>query len=388
MNVGELFLKLGFKVDDGPLRGFDSQVTNVRNNLFGVKEYALAAGYAVGQFIQNTVQGTADMKSFNDQTGLSLELLQDYQNVGVSLNRNLSRESILNSIKNLQNLITSIQRFGQGDRMGFTAFGVDVMTTDAYQTLDRIRETISQYDRPTAVNLLGRLGLDPNFISLLEMTNEEFAQLSNNLRLTADQSDNVDRLGKEIDRTVLQFQHWKDVMTAEWAPAMISGMAYIKELGITISQTFALIKNALADAPIWATGPLAALAAGLAAAARPALILYGALAAIPLAMNEIRKAIIGEDNIFDAANQWMFDNVGTKWAEGLFNPDSDNNIIRRLNRAAEGAAQKNGTTNNSKVQNLNNTFNIQSTADPMGVSEAVMNSFENTLDQLNNGPVN
>lgn len=399
MKVGDFFIALGFDVDDQKLRQFDGQLTNVKNSLFGAKEYALAAMYAIGRFTGSAAQGAADMGSFADQTGLSADELQKWQNVASQLNRNLNAEAVTASIRNLARNINQIQKFGQGDTLPFRAFGIDAMDTDAFDTLRRIRETIGNYDRPTAVSLLERLGLDPNFISLLDVSNDEFERLAQNMALTADQVSALDDLGQTFGSVTVELKKFKGEMSAEFAPAIIGTIDEIRERVHSLGEDFAYLTQP------WIKQALIGLGAVFAAWAAPITLTVAAIGGLIFALQELGRFLNGKENAFDKLNAWIESKLGwQKAAEGFFEPGNPNNFLNRLNRAAAEAQAENdrlttspppgaGTPGQAKQGNQNtqeNNINIDvhTTQDPLAVGNSIYGTISTSIKQLNNGYAN
>lgn len=67
MNVGELFISLGFNVDNAKLTEFNDKITSAQKNLVKVGAGATAAVYGINRFLNSSVKSATEMKNFRDQ---------------------------------------------------------------------------------------------------------------------------------------------------------------------------------------------------------------------------------------------------------------------------------------------------------------------------------
>jgi len=219
MKIGNLFLQIGIKADTATLNRVNDSFKSMRRAVTEVQVAFAAAVYGLDRFISGTIDGVTALQSLNQQTGLSIDLIQKWQQAGQRSNLALTAESIANSIGNLQKNIASI-RLGQGNISPFQLLGIDIGSKDAFGVLDQLRENIKGIPTDIASNLISQLGLDANFISILKLSNEEFAKLSQHSLLGKAGRAAVMAAGFAVRNLKLNLQQLKDQAVAKLAPVL------------------------------------------------------------------------------------------------------------------------------------------------------------------------
>ena len=168
MKVGDIFVALGFDVEDKALKGFENDLKKLKKVLFSVPVILSAAAFAIDRFVASSVAGSVALQNFNRQTGLLSSDLQRYQIAGQLSDISLSADQVAGSVQNLQSNLAAI-RLGGGDISPFQLAGVDVIGKDAFQVIEELRgafQTGRLGDRATASNLLDQMGIGKQFIVL------------------------------------------------------------------------------------------------------------------------------------------------------------------------------------------------------------------------------
>jgi len=97
MKLGELFMTLGFDVDDKKLKEFDASVKSVAGSMAKTVAVVTGALYAIDRFTAGTIRNATAMASFNNQTGLSTKELMRWQSAAQLSNLNISAIDVLSS---------------------------------------------------------------------------------------------------------------------------------------------------------------------------------------------------------------------------------------------------------------------------------------------------
>lgn len=219
MKIGELFLQIGIKADTATLNRVNESFRSMRRAVTEIQVAFAAAVYGLDRFVSGTVDGVTALQSLNAQTGLSIDLIQKWQQAGQKSNLALTAESIASSIGNLQKNLAAI-KLGQGDVSPFQLLGIDINNRDAFGVLEQIRKNIGGLPNDIASNLISQLGLDPNFISILRLSNEEFEKLGRNSMLGKGGRAAVMATGLAIRNLKLNLQQLKDQAVAKLAPVL------------------------------------------------------------------------------------------------------------------------------------------------------------------------
>lgn len=240
MQLDELFVALVFKTDDKEVKEFDKTVKSTKTNMLGLVLGAVAVVAALDKIAQSTANAVNNLQNFNSQTGLSIGKLQNLQITAGLQNIGLSAEQVSQSVQTLQSNLASI-KLGQGNIAPFQMLGIDVMGQNAFGILDQLRERIKGLDDMTATNMIQQMGLNPQFISVLRMSKDEFAGLNSQIALTYDERQNIQALGVEIKKTELLIEGAINKAIAKWSPALIGLAQFIQNINFAINKLHLLL---------------------------------------------------------------------------------------------------------------------------------------------------
>jgi hypothetical protein len=219
MKIGELFVQLGIKVDQERIARFQRGIKDLRTNIIAVQAAFVGAAFAIDRFVDGTVKGQVALQNLNNQTGLAIEDLERLQQAGQLADLTLTPEAIAQSVGNLQKQLAAI-KIGQGNIAPFQILGIDPAGKNAFQVVEQLRESIKGLDPALATNLIGQLGLSPQFINILKLTNSELKKLSDNVFLSRQQRADIIGLGTAITGLKLRFVALKDQAVAKLAPIL------------------------------------------------------------------------------------------------------------------------------------------------------------------------
>lgn len=235
MQLDELFIKLGFKTDDKELDKFGKSAQGAKVNLLGIVAAATATVVAIERIAEATAHAVNNLQNFNAQTGLSIGKLQNLQITGQLQNIGLSANDVSQSVQALQSNLANI-RLGQGNIAPFQMMGIDVMGQDAFGVIDQLREKIKGLDDMTATNLIQQMGLNPQMITMLRMSKDEFAGLNSQIALTYDERKNIQDLGVEIKKTQLLIQGAINKTISQWTPALKAVAKFIQNITFSLGR--------------------------------------------------------------------------------------------------------------------------------------------------------
>jgi hypothetical protein len=302
MNVGEIFIALGFDVDDAKLKEFNDKVRGLNADL--AKSAAVAAGavYSIMAFVDGSVKGARALYNFREQTGLSAQELQKWQAAARISDIGMSADETQASIAALAQSLADIS-MGGGDAGAFGMFGVDIAGKDAFDVLEDLRSmlnvNIERYGVRQTTSLLQRMGLDPRFITLLKLSREEMERYRRELTLSERAQGQLLKLGKATEFFSAKLSLLKSQLVAKMSPYLIEFFENITAAtvgavdGLTAAiDWFVKLKN---ESPLLATA-LVALAAALTALFIPfggIIVVAGGLLA---AFNDLGAYLRGEDS--------------------------------------------------------------------------------------------
>ncbi len=307
--MGELFVFLGFQVDDKQLKNFDNGVKGLVKQLDLTKVGAIAAVYAMDRFVESSVAGAVALYNFNQQTAISTQSLQAWQAAAHGANPALGVDEIASSIQTLENNLLEIRKFGSGNASPFAWLKIDIAHgANAIGVLEQLRDRVQSVDRITAVNLIQKMGLNPGFINILTRSREEFDEFIKSTKRTDGSILALERLGEKIAQFKLQLTVLKDNINAQFAPIIIKIIDSIQQLG----RAFKLVGEMIGfEFPIF----VKTFAAGL-------VILYAAL-------NPLKTLISGI--ILLLADLYVYKKGGKSLlGEILGDASGDNKIVKSI----------------------------------------------------------
>lgn len=176
MQVGSLFVALGFKVDDKGAKDFDSKLKSISANAKKMAVVVTAAIYAIDRFAESTARASIALGNFAVQTGLSAQKLQQWQFAATMSNTAMSVDSVTSSITGLSQALMEI-RMGGGNPEAFRWLGVNPMGKDAFQVLEGLSKTVKTLDPAFASMMLSNIGLSADWVNVLSEGEDALKQM-------------------------------------------------------------------------------------------------------------------------------------------------------------------------------------------------------------------
>ena len=238
MNIGELFIALGFDVDDSKLKSFDDGIKSLTKDFAVVTGATTAALYGFEVFIDTAVRASVALYNFNQQTDLSTTSLQQWQAAATAANPALTVDQVTSSIAALENNLVEIRKFGGGNASPFLWLGIDISHGQtAIDILEELRAKVGQLDRATAVNLIQKMGLSPGFINVLTKSREEFDKFVAAQVRSKQSIDIIEKLAERMAFLQFKLSVFKDNLLADFTPGILQLIDVLEEFGKVAVQT-------------------------------------------------------------------------------------------------------------------------------------------------------
>lgn len=321
MNIASLFVTLGIKADMAALKAFGSGIQNISKNMLALQAGASTALYGLDKFLAGSIKNSTALSNFNQQTGLSIEKLQQWQKAASAVNLDLSSNAVQTSISNLS------KRLGP----------------DTFQFLEGLREVVSGLDASLATSLVQSLGLDAGFVSVLKLTRDEFDKLSNHRLLNRNQIDNINRLGQSITGLKDSLSVLKDQAVSQISPALNNLIGqfqtWVNLNYDKITDTFTFLTNSASNF-IGAVGKVSSALGGFVSdllgwdnsiKGTVLVSLLGLAAAFPGtalavagigAVEDIINGVKGKDSISGRAYNWATDKANMLFGVGQYSKEN------------------------------------------------------------------
>jgi hypothetical protein len=223
MKIGELFAEIGFKTDTAGLEKASTELKGFQTKTLGAIAGVTAFIAAMANLQDMVRGGSAELKAFANQTGLSVEKLQLLQNEAKSLDINADPTAIENSVRAIQDNLGDIA-IGRGDISIFQRLGIDPRNTDAFDVIDQFQAKIprlkAQFGQNQVVNFGQQLGLDASLVTALQKSTAESRAFAQSLVRTGKNTETLNNLSRSIGDMNASFGLLKDMLVEAIAPAI------------------------------------------------------------------------------------------------------------------------------------------------------------------------
>jgi hypothetical protein len=172
LNIGEFFVRLGVDAETVKVKDFVSSIGELPVKAAAGIAALAGISLSITHMANDAMDAAAAFGAFEAQTGLSAQELQRWQNIAVQAN--VSAETVTSSVSSLQRQLSDI-RMGRGNISPFQILGIDPRQ-DAFKVIDQLRARVKGMDRPTATNLISQMGLTPDMMQVLTLSDAKFKE--------------------------------------------------------------------------------------------------------------------------------------------------------------------------------------------------------------------
>ena len=387
-SIGELFIKLGFDVDDKTLKNFDKNIKDLKDGLFDLSAGSVAALYSLDRFIDKTTSSSVAINNFKEQTGLATDATQQWARAASLINPAFKFEDAMNSLQTLQANLTRIQALGQGDILGFSRLGINVAGKNAIQIMNELRENIrthtSDTERALQKELLTRAGVNAGYMNLFnapENQFRQFMQLGKQFSLSGGVIDANNKLAQSLEILKTKWETTLETFTGEHAKDLQLFIEDLDKIGTILIKDIeqaGKFKSALEGLAVVMIGIF-----------RPVWLI---LSAVALAIDDIRAYNEGKESVIGNTEKFLSGGEKNR-NKMIYNSD----ISKYLRDMIKNAGQPDNNLigpptpsnyNQSKTINQNISMEIHGASDPHLVAMQVKNmlqSAQNTAFQYQFG---
>lgn len=370
MKIGEFFVQIGVNADSKTLNQFvgdlgDLHLSTLAN--IGSITALVAELVKLGTEATNAAVG---FQLFKNETGLSSQELQRWQIVAQQAN--VSAESVASSVVALQKNLANI-RFGRGNISPFQMLGIGVQG-NAFDVLRQLRSRIQGLDNATAVNIIEQMGLTPDMINVLKLSNVEFEKLSRTTSgMTTKQEKQFLKLKLSLEQLQLQFKYLAFESISRFLTVFEKFMDYMhqSEGALTLLRSSFILLGA-------------AITLALGSFVAPFALLF-------LFLDDLAGYFAGDDSLIGRGIEG-FKKLGEEFKKS-FNIPNFTNLLNALSGSGGlGLAGLIGSGAVAGAKSMANTFNINVTGQGSAVDIAnevarqVGKMFGKSEKEFNNGP--
>lgn len=178
MNIGELFVTLGIKGQGlGTLKEVAKTIADLPLDAAAAIAGLAGISFELSHMAEEALKTAIGFQMFSSETGLSWQELQKWQIVAEQAN--VSAESVASSVSALQRNLAEI-RLGRGNIAPFQMLGINP-NQDAFAVINQLRSRIKGLNPAMATNMISQMGLSPDMMHVLQLTDRQFTEFSNHV---------------------------------------------------------------------------------------------------------------------------------------------------------------------------------------------------------------
>lgn len=228
--VGDLYVALGFKVDDSKLKSFDQNIKSLRNNFLGLVAETAGAIYAVDRFnagLKNSLTTAQSLSNFTKDTGLNNYKLQIFEATGRMGELGIKTEETLGAFQSL-NAFLIARRYDGTTTVEMMRLGVTTSDNadSAVEKIRNARQNNPQYSGEAGKALFSHdiqgLGLDQRMGPEFDMSwqEQEKKALATGTIRTEDQINAEQKLNATLAETTIRTDALYNTIALKLAPAL------------------------------------------------------------------------------------------------------------------------------------------------------------------------
>lgn len=234
MNVGELFVTLGFKVDTEKLKEFNDNISNAQKTLVKVSVAAAGAVWAMNRFVAKAVDDSAALKNFESIVGGSADEVQRLHRAAQDFNTTFTLDQAMSTWKSLLDMIREAKDKGTYEE-GLLRLGIgNISYDDPMSLMMKLRDARHRYNAEDWKRWIRSLGFD-DLIPLLESSDSEFNKAMSQYVPSDSQ---IDAWYRSAQAIVKFTRTWNDMrmslgesVSPVWSEFLLNAGATVKWIG-------------------------------------------------------------------------------------------------------------------------------------------------------------
>lgn len=219
MTVGELFVKLGFKLEgESKLTDVMNRVNTASSAFTKLGEELTTVSTKITEVILHSLSASLALSKFSVSTGISTRTLQEWQYTASKFS--VTGEEVASTFKNIQNAQAAIA-LGQGNIAPWQLLGIDPRQ-DPEQVLLQIHNRIINMREDVARFVTSQMGIGEGMFAVLNDANMTYGQLHEKFIQTKKDQENLLRLNEQFEHLKYQLVAISDKFVSSFRPQIES----------------------------------------------------------------------------------------------------------------------------------------------------------------------
>lgn len=248
MKVGDLFIALGFQVDDKKLKDFNDNIKSGTQALGAMSATAAGAVYAVNRFTASSVDSSVKLNNLTVQTGTAADEVQRFYNVAGRKNTLVTLDETVDMFTKLSDTIAQA-KLGEGPIGAAGMLGLDnIGSMTPLQVLMQLRKNYeankAAWDKDNGrvvQQKMSELGVPTSMFQAITASQEEFNKLWDNPILNGDARDKLLQLAEATKEVNFQWELFKGNLSANFSPQIIE---FLTNVNAVLKETADLTDKA------------------------------------------------------------------------------------------------------------------------------------------------
>lgn len=180
--LASLVAQIKVKADTQKVKGFSNALKNLTSVAFTATGLMAGLGAAIANVNKDAFASSTSFKQFEIETGASAQTLQKWQSVAEQTGQ--SADSVTNSVKSLADNLAKIRR-GEGNPQAFNVLGIDP-NQNPFAILEQFKAATANLSASARKDWASMMGIDSGLLQTLELSSEQFNQMSSHGFLISD----------------------------------------------------------------------------------------------------------------------------------------------------------------------------------------------------------
>lgn len=214
--IESFFVSLGFEVNTEKIEEFKKKADELRESVLKVGAIATGAAVGIGLLVEKVAGSMGELYSFAELNEVSARSVAALGKIAVENDSSL--EGMKSTIQSVNRVIgEAALGIGRGamtfEKLGMSAKRADGSVKNVDDILGEVADKMAGMSRQEQIALANKLGIDPQFVKVLEKGAENLAKLREEAELMNPFTENDYKLADEVDKLFIKAKGTVGVFT-------------------------------------------------------------------------------------------------------------------------------------------------------------------------------
>lgn len=246
--IESFFVSLGFEINTEKIEDFKKRAEELRDSVLKVGAVATGAAVGIGLLVEKVASSMGDLSSFAELNEVSARSVAALGKIAVENDSSL--EGMKSTIQSVNKTIgEAALGIGRGsmtfEKLGISAKRADGSVKNVDDILGEVADKMQGISRQEQIAMAEKLGIDPQFVKVLEKGSENLAKLREEAELMNPFTEKDYQLADEVDKLFIKAKGTLGVFTKMIGVALLPT---VKEVLKTYIEWFKASRKATSGA--------------------------------------------------------------------------------------------------------------------------------------------